>query len=280
MDNEIDIVLAIYRGLISNITNKGIPVDMRPQSLIGTVQDDPFDCWIGERIKAVLPPCFEVFHSGQLTTPDIVVRDRAAGTIIGLEIKKLVQRADGKDSRGLTMDYNSSLPCGRAFVKIAGETVIVPCYYLFALLSPKSDAIVTLVMVDGDFINYDFELYKEAKYSNYTEYGHGPYGEGSVRHRKMYTYPNLLNSGLKDFFLRYILIVKKNFIETRPENEEVSEYIVRSDKYGNSFYFSLLDECMDGRRPDGIRVITNIFDACKKRKPKERVAYIPEIPKL
>ena len=92
MDNEIDIVLAIYRGLISNITNKGIPVDMRPQSLIGTVQDDPFDCWIGERIKAVLPPCFELFHSGQLTTPDIVVRDRAAGTIIGLEIKKLIQR--------------------------------------------------------------------------------------------------------------------------------------------------------------------------------------------
>ena len=74
--------------------------------------------------------------------------------------------------------------------------------------------------------------------------------------------------------------MKKNFIETRPENKEVSEYIVRSDKYGNSFYFSLLDECMDGRRPDGIRVITNIFDACKKRKPKERVAYIPEIPKL
>lgn len=72
MDNEIDIVLAIYRGLISNITNKGIPVDMRPQSLIGTVQDDPFDCWIGERIKAVLPPCFEVFHSGQLTTPDML----------------------------------------------------------------------------------------------------------------------------------------------------------------------------------------------------------------
>lgn len=280
MNCETETILAIYRGLITQLTDEGIPVNMRPNNIVGTIQDDPFDCWIGERIKSILPREFEVFHSGQLTTPDIVIRNKATGDIIGLEIKKLIQRADGKDSRGLTMDYNSSLPCGRAFVKVGGETVIVPCYYLFALLSQKSDAIVTLVMVDGDFINYDFELYKEAKYSNYTEYGHGPYGEGSVRHRKMYTYPNLLNSGIKDFFLRYILIVKKSFIEKSPESEEVSEYIIRSDKYGNAFHFSVLDESKNGEKLGRIRTITNIFEACKKRKPKERVAYIPEIPKL
>ena len=280
MSSEIEIILAIYRGLTSRLTDTGIPVEMRPNNIVGTVQDDPFDCWIGDIIKAVLPQHFEVFHSGQLTTPDIVIRNKETGSIIGLEIKKLIQRTDGKDPRGLTMDYNSSLPCGRAFVKVGSETVIVPCYYLFALLSPQSDMIMTLIIVDGDFINHDFQLYKEAKYSNYTEYGHGPYGEGSVRHRKMYTYPNLLNSNLSMFFLRYILIVKKNLIDKRPENANVTEHVIRLDKYGNSFYFSLLDEVTGQKGLQKVKEITGIFDACKKRKPKDRVAYIPEIPIL
>ena len=278
MNDEIDILLSLYRGLVTKRTKAGIPVTMRPKDIVGTVQDDPFDCWIAEQMKEILPPYIEIFHSGKLTTPDIVIRNNNTGSIIGLEIKKLIQRAAGKDPRGLTMDYNSSLPCGRAFVKTGGETIIVPCYYLFALLSPKSDNIITLIIVDGDFINYDFELYKEAKYSNYTEYGHGPYAEGSVRHRKMYTYPNLLNSNIKDFFQRYILIVKKNLVDKQLLSHCVPEFIIRSDKYGNSFYFSVLDETTNSNKHENAKIITNIFDACKKRTTKERVAYIPEIP--
>ena len=52
---------------------------------------------------------------------------------------------------------------------------------------------VTTILMDGDFLNYDFELHKDAKYANQSEYDHGPYGEGSIRHRRMYTYPNPLN---------------------------------------------------------------------------------------
>lgn len=111
---------------------------------------------------------------------------------------------NGRDPRGLTMDYNSSLPCGRAFVKIGDETVVVPCFYLFALLDADSRNIVTMILLDGDFLNYDLDLYKEVKYSNFSEYNHGPYGEGSVRHRKMYTYPNPLNSRIKDFYGQFL----------------------------------------------------------------------------
>lgn len=280
MYNETDIILAIYRALISHNTANGIPVKLRPVSLVGSVQDDPFDCWIEEEIKRTLPDSFEVFHSGQLTTPDLVIRDKNTGLVVGLEIKKLIQNNKGKDPRGMTLDYNSCLPCGKAMVKVGGDTIIVPCYYLFALLSPMSDRIITLIILDGDFINYDFELHKEAKYSNYTEYLHGPYGEGSVRHRKMYTYPNPLNSQLEMFHLHQLLVVKKSSLEMRPEAQNVKEQIIRTDKYGNSFYYSLVDETNSENKPKRLVTLTDIFDACKQRKPKERVAYIPEIPKL
>lgn len=280
MNNETDIILAIYRGMVSTKKKDGIPVKLRPNRVVGTVQDDPFDCWIEDVIGKVLPKNIEVFHSGQLTTPDLVVRDKTSGTIIGLEIKKLIQDARGKDPRGMTIDFNSCLPCGRTIIKVGGEAQIVPCYYLFALLSPQSDRIITLIILDGDFINYDFELHKEAKYSNYTEYQHGPYGEGSVRHRKMYTYPNPLNSQLDFFYMRHLLVVKKSALENRKESKEVKEQIERVDKYNNSFFFSMLDETKEVKHGEGLVTLTDIFDACKCRKPKERVAYIPDIPKL
>ena len=280
MFNETDVILAIYRGLISKKKTNGIPVNLRPASVVGTVQDDPFDCWIEDEIKSTLPDSFEVFHSGKLQTPDLVVRDKNTGIIIGLEIKKLIQNDKGKDPRGMTMDYNSCLPCGQTMVKVGGETNIVPCYYLYALLSPESDRIITLIILDGDFINYDLDLHKESKYSNYTEYNHGPYGEGSVRHRKMYTYPSPLDSQLEFFFLHHILVVKKSALAKRPEAKHVKEQIVRKDKFNNSFYFSLIDEVDDESKPNKLVTLTNIFEACKKRKPKERVAYIPNIPKL
>jgi hypothetical protein len=55
---------------------------------------------------------------------------------------------------------------------------------------------------------------------------------------------------------------------------------VRTDKWGNDFYYALIDETQ--RKPSGqeLTTLTGIFDACKQRQPKERVAYIPEIPKL
>ena len=278
---ELEIILKIYRGLITKIGQEGIPVDMRMKSLVGTVQDDPFDNWIELEIRKALPRTFEVFHSGSLTTPDLIIRDTHSGTIVGLEIKKLIQKSNGSDSRGMTIDYNSCLPCGSTLIKIGIETVIIPCYYLFALLDSSSSNIVTLIILDGDFLNYDFELHKESKYSNFTEYNHGPYGEGSVRHRKMYTYPNPLNSKITDFHLRQILIAKKTDLERIREDKDISEEIIRSDKYGNSFFYYLKDETKNTELREGrLKTLTDIFDACKLRTPKERTASIPAIPKL
>lgn len=186
---------------------------------------------------------------------------------------------NGRDPRGLTMDYNSSLPCGRAFVKIGDETVVVPCFYLFALLDADSRNIVTMILLDGDFLNYDLDLYKEAKYSNFSEYNHGPYGEGSVRHRKMYTYPNPLNSRIKDFHGQFLLVLKKADALSCALADCVHKQIIRTDKQGNSFYYYAVDKTSPRRGKDeDIETVRDIFEGCKVRAGKERTAYIPTIP--
>lgn len=276
---SLEIILSIYRAFISIAEEGVIPIDIRAKSVIGTVQDDPFDHWVGEMIKTALPDVFEVFQSGSLTTPDLVIRDPKTGTVVGIEIKKLIQKNNGSDSRGLTIDYNSCLPCGSTLIRSGVETIIVPCFYLFALLDSQSKNIVTLIFLDGDFLNYDFELHKESKYSNYTEYFHGPYGEGSVRHRKMYTYPNPINSKILAFHLRHILIAKKSDFEKADDVAFISEQIIRADKYGNSFYYYLKDETANNLPSGGdLKTLTDVFDACKQRSPKERTAAIPLIP--
>lgn len=228
-------------------------------------------------IMATLPKSFEVVHSGPLTTPDLIIRDRVSKLIVGLEVKKLIQQENGRDPRGLTLDYNSCLPCGSTFVKVGDETIVIPCYYVFALLSPDSKKIISLIMLDGDFLNYDFALHKESKYSNYTEYNHGPYGEGSVRHRKMYTYPNPLNSKIKEFFLRHIVIAKKTDFESGDVSRcHFTEQVIRMDKFGNSFYYYLDDELTPDSKVKGdLETLSGVFDGCKVRQPKERVVAIP-----
>lgn len=281
MNKELEVITSIYQAFLETGNDTGIPVNLKPASVVGTVQDDPFDCWVEDTLKKVLPSNYQIFHAGKLTTPDLIVRDSLTNTIIGLEIKKLIQRADGKDPRGLTIDYNSCLPCGSAMIKVDNNTVIVPCYYLFALLNPFSTSIVTLILMDGDFLNYDFNLHKEAKYSNYTEYNHGPYGEGSVRHRKMYTYPNPLNSKLCCFAKRQLMVLKKSLVSHSQLKERTTEEIIRKDKYDNEFYYSVVDmsDC-SAILSEGPTIIADVFHDCKSRVVKERVAYISEIPAL
>jgi len=274
--NELQIITSIYEHFISQLNEDAIKINLRAKSIVGTVQDDPFDNWIEANIKEALPK-LEVIHSGSLTTPDLVIRDKKSGVIIGLEIKKLIAKPNGADPRGLTMDYNSCLPCGSALIKVGEETVVIPCFYLFALLAPDSNSMVTLIIMDGDFLNYDFNLHKKAKFDNISEYGHGPYGEGSVRHRKMYTYPNPLNYKLKFFHLRKILVAKKHDLEKINYTSTATEIIVRDDIYGNSFYYMTVDNDLNNpvENTDDLTVLRDVFKDCKERKEKERVASMP-----
>ena len=64
MNKELEIISTVYHGLVSSSASDGIPVDLRPAQVVGTVQDDPFDCWVELQLKRVLPDGFEVFHAG------------------------------------------------------------------------------------------------------------------------------------------------------------------------------------------------------------------------
>ena len=277
--NTIQIVGRVYAELSAKIVQGVIPISLRPPALVGTVQDDPFDSWVGEAIKHTLPD-IEVCHAGKLTTPDIVLRHRPSSSILGLEVKKLIQQVNGKDPRGLTIDYNSCLPCGKALIKVGRDTVEVPCFYLFALLSNDSSSIVTSILMDGDFLNYDFDLHKDAKYANQSEYDHGPYGEGSVRHRRMYTYPNPLNYKLNFFHLRHILVVKQYDLAALAARDALcTDLIVRDDRYQNSFHYIVIDNSTKRSLPlDQLPVRRDIFQACKSRRPRERTASMPQLP--
>ena len=75
-----------------------------------------------------------------------------------------------------------------------------------------------------------------------------------------------------------ILVLKKQDIEQLEETLNINEQIIREDKYGNSFYYFLLDEVTPNSINGELITLSNIFDACKLREVKERVAYIPVIP--
>ncbi|MGI3129106.1 hypothetical protein ACRSLK_01760 [Halopseudomonas pachastrellae] len=266
--NEHEIIKGVYDFFFNKIEGGSIPIDLRAPALVGTVQDDPFDTYIALELQKALPN-LEVYSSGKLTTPDVILRDRETGVIVGIEIKKLIQKKNGSDSRGLTMDYNSCLPCGTALIKVGKATVDIPCYYLYALLSSNSESIVTFILMHGDFINYDFNLHKEAKVLNQTEYNHGPYGEGSVRHRAMYTYPNPLNYKLKCFHLRKVLVTKKLDCENLGLDEYVTQEVSRVDMYENNFLYTIIDNSKSdtSEKPEEVQ---NIFAACKARVAKKR----------
>ncbi len=269
--NEHQIMKAVYDHFYSQIDNTGvIPIDLRAPSLVGTVQDDPFDCLVEQELRQAFPD-LEVVSSGKLTTPDIIIRDKRTGVIVGIEVKKLIQKPNGADSRGLTMDYNSCLPCGTALIKVGNATTDIPCYYLYALLSNDSTSIVTFILMHGDFINYDFNLHKEAKIANQTEYNHGPYGEGSVRHRAMYTYPNPLNYKLKCFHTRKVFVAKKLDCENLQLAHLVTEEVSRCDIYENNFLYSIID---NGKQDQSVKpkLIKDIFADCKARKARQRTS--------
>ena len=217
-----------------------------------------------------------MFHSGKLTTPDIIVREKNSGTMLGLEVKKLIQKENGADPRGLTIDFNSCLPCGKTMIRVGGNLVEIPCFYLFALLNPESTGIVTLLLMDGDFLNYDFDLHKQAKVANKSQYGHGPYGEGSVRGRAMYTYPNPLNHKLGFFHLKHLFVIQKVFSDNLSLSGKSTCFIEREDIYGNVFVYSAIDTKGE---PGGAnsKTFRDIFAACKARKPKARTASTPQI---
>ena len=89
--NHIQIIEQVYNELSAKIIQGEIPISLRAPTLVGTVQDDPFDCWVADTIRDALPD-IEVFHSGKLTTPDLVLRYKTTNSLLGRHFKACKER--------------------------------------------------------------------------------------------------------------------------------------------------------------------------------------------
>jgi len=172
---------------------------------------------IGEIKKVVAPP---------QVCPDIAfLKDKK--NLFGLEVKTFKSTSGG-------VNFNSTIPCGKTIIEMNGEEQIVPCYYLFVHLMEIEDEyeIGSLMMVDGDFINSDFDLYLEATGIRKKKIDVGSYGDGIDRQRPFFVFPNPMSiQGLRK--QRSTLITKHVL---RNANKLSKVAIIQKEKNGQAFY--------------------------------------------
>lgn len=151
-------------------------------------------------------PCEEpyfdrVLWQSLLEHPDLIVEKD--GRRLGLECKSLEASAEFvATGKGIpcrtTIDFNSTVPCGQERYKgkfqryafLRGQPVRV--FYALGLYGEvEGEArLLSILLVDGNYINRDYALHQ--KHRNISRGGFGSYGDGRIRERKMYIFPNPL----------------------------------------------------------------------------------------
>ncbi|KZE50080.1 hypothetical protein AV540_14140 [Brevibacillus parabrevis] len=119
---------------------------------------------------------YSIQKLGANAHPDLIING------VGFELKSL--RANGQ------IQFNSTIPCGGfRHGEVAGE-----CYYAVARYTTERNYgyLEDFTICDGDFFNHNRE--RAFAHHNEQETGFGDYGDGVVRHRKMYSFPSPLRT--------------------------------------------------------------------------------------
>ena len=152
-------------------------------------------------------------------------------SIFGIEVKT------SKTKSG-DINFNSTPPCGKIVIEVDESEKIIPSYYLFVQLSPIENEentfeIGTMMLIDGDFINSDFDLYLEAIGVREKRIDLGSYGDGMDRQRPMFVFPNPLGiAGIRSE--RSTLISKERF-NSIDFDDEVG-MVATLDRDGKKFF--------------------------------------------
>jgi len=156
-----------------------------------------------------------------LEHPDLVVERE--GVQLGVECKSLEASPEFVESgRGVpcrtTIDFNSTVPCGQEhykgkfqrYVALKGQPLRI--FYALGLYGEVEDEnrVLSFLLVDGNYINRDYRLHEEHR--NVSRGGFGSYGDGRIRERKMYVFPNPLTD--KDLLGSVSLIAEKKNLTT------------------------------------------------------------------
>lgn len=178
-----------------------IPFPLREKR---NTQDDPFGEFLVARVLADLP-AVSCVGAPAVVTPDLVLfrsdlaidRTDDARQIAGIEVKKLA-RTRGAVARASGVDFNTTPPCGRIRIYDANDSPMdVRGFYLFVCIEPAEGVLGSVVLsclalVDGNFLNEDFEYYLSITGQREKRIGLGTFSDGADRQRPMLIFPNPL----------------------------------------------------------------------------------------
>jgi hypothetical protein len=168
-----------------------------------------FSDWFEDGLNAS-----EIVKLGANAHPDLII-DK-----VGFELKSLKTNSQ--------IQFNSTIPCGGfSHGEVSGE-----CYYAVARYTTERNYgyLEDFTICDGDFLNHNRE--KAFSHLNAQESGFGDYGDGVVRHRKMYSFPSPLRTvpGIS-------LISKFDNATDYNSNLILDDTVIRTDTQGDEFVF-------------------------------------------
>jgi hypothetical protein len=166
--HSIDIFVAAQQAIVAGIA-------MRPRST-NDKEYFPQD-WFAERVSGLGLP---VVAQGRNSYPDFWVGDEASPPSEGFEVKSLAF-TNGRPARR-DYDSNSTIPSGR---KEDRDVFLV--FFLYTGSGGNLRPVHSLCIVHADLINADHAV--AAAHLNEGIEGFGSYGDGFIRDRKMYRFP-------------------------------------------------------------------------------------------
>lgn len=168
-----------------------------------------FSDWFDDGLES-----YTIQRLGANAHPDIILDG------VGFELKSL--KTNGQ------IQFNSTIPCGGfKHGDITGE-----CFYAIARYTTERNYgyLEDFTICDGDFLNHNRDV--AFQHQNTQETGFGDYGDGVLRHRKMYSFPSPIRtvSGIS-------LISKFPNAEELNSNLILEKTVSRTDTSGDTFTF-------------------------------------------
>lgn len=209
-----------------------------------TVVSDPFVEYLDENVFSNIKPIsgrvVQSIVAPSHLSPDLAFyeekktkKSKIPNELFGIEVKT-------SKSKSGDINFNSTPPCGKVVVDVNGEEKIIPCYYFFVQLTPLEEdeednmfEIGTMMLVDGDFINSDFDLYLEATGVREKRIDLGSYGDGMDRQRPMFVFPNPL--GIAGIRSERSTMISKDRFKTVDYEDEIG-MVATVNRDGQEFF--------------------------------------------
>lgn len=189
-------------------------------------------------VETQLEGKYKILRQGRNSHPDYILS--LGEHVKGLEVKSLENQRRGRDPSvapcRTDVDFNSYVPCG--LIKFKDKKL--HCYYAFILYESDTNSElhvngIAIAVVDGDFLNRDFEL--SVAHRNISERGFGSYGDAFIRTRKMYRFPNPLT--YPEFRYKNVFVTETTLRFPSKSGLKPLNPVPKIDKAGRTYTFNV-----------------------------------------